>query len=211
MVAAKACSIRLGRRRPGLGLDDRLRAWRLACLGYARHPRRQRPRRSASPARTDGRAGEGDDCTPQLDPASSQRPPRSGCAPSGSNPNAQVARSCRTRSRAPRAAQLRQRCERRRRRAAVQTNYTVFKNGEVRRSGRGCHRLQLLTRSQALPERQYCYYANGASAIAVLSSPLPIAANGRFVRAVCIRRRAWTAAQGRRANACGSTVEPTRF
>ena len=168
MVAAKAMLIRLG----AVGLLGLMigAGVALACLGYARIRDANGAAERLAGVLTD--ALEKATMHARLDPEASVH--LDPAATVGLDPNAKVHLADPLPR--PTAAQLRQDATAPSK-SAVQTNYTVFKNvkfgaGEVVTGYN-------FSPESALPDRQYCYYANGAGDQSYVTTP--IAANGRYV------------------------------
>ncbi len=168
MVAAKAMLIRLG----AVGLLGLMigAGVALACLGYARIRDANGAAERLAGVLTD--ALEKATMHARLDPEASVH--LDPAATVGLDPNSRVHLADPLPR--PTAAQLRQDATAPSK-SAVQTNYTVFKNvkfgaGEVVTGYN-------FSPESALPDRQYCYYANGAGDQSYVTTP--IGANGRYV------------------------------
>ncbi len=170
MIAAKAMLIRLG----AVGLLGLMigAGVALACLGYARirdangAAERLAGVLAAALEKATMHARLDPDASVHVDPG----------ATVGLDPNARVRLADAPALPRPTAAQLRQEAQPPSKNA-VQTNYTVFKNVKF---GAG----EVVTGYNfapdgTVPERQYCYYANGAADQSYVTTP--IGANGRFV------------------------------
>lgn len=169
MIAAKAMLIRLG----AVGLLGLMigAGFALACLGYARI----RDANGAAERLAGVLASALEKATmhAQLDPNASVR--LDPAATVGLDPEAKVHIADDATLPRPTAAQLRPDASAPSK-AAVRTNYTVFKNvkfgaGEVVTGYN-------FSPAGSVPDRQYCYYASGADEQPYVTTP--VAANGRY-------------------------------